>query len=69
MTLGMVVIKSEKFSLLSLYAELGLGTPGNAEPQLGVGLRAIHLSKLPTRTTVSEILLVRFRRFRNGPEV
>lgn len=30
MTLGMVVIKSEKFSLLSLYAELGsalLGTP------------------------------------------
>lgn len=39
MALRIVVIKSEKFSLLSLYAELGLGPPGNAEPQLGERVR------------------------------
>lgn len=69
MALGIVVIKSEKFSLLSLYAELGAALLETPSPLPVVGLRAIHLSKLPTRTTVSEILLVRFRRFRNRPEV
>ena len=39
MALRIVVIKSEKFSLLSLYAELALGPPGNAEPQLGERIR------------------------------
>lgn len=31
MALGRVAIKSEKIFLLSLYAELGLGAPGNAQ--------------------------------------